>query len=318
MLIRPIHPSELNAFAAFSNQPERNEKFLAYLTQMWSEGYIRPEWCFVAEEAGAFIGRVVYWTLPSLDNFFEVDFLEVLWSANYLEVGTQLLQKSLALLHPPAHAVIQYALDTSYPISTSALSASAALRIELLEQLGFSLIRETCRFSFQAASTEIKPSERLVFRTLNEVGEDTFINTIMRVSSNSLDRILQQQMEELGALTTARERFQTLKAFKYKPTWWQLAYTQDGAVAGLIMPAENDGGPIIGYMGVIPEHRGQGYVNELLAQGTLTLKADGANRVRADADVNNAPMVSAFQRIGYRQFALRREYRLSRLENSMP
>ncbi|MDF5723365.1 MAG: hypothetical protein PUP91_23415 [Rhizonema sp. PD37] len=62
-----------------------------------------------------------------------------------------------------------------------------------------------------------------------------------------------------------------MKAFKYKPEWWQLAYTQDGSLVGLIMPVENDIGPTIGYIGVISEYRGQGYVNDLLAQGTLTL-----------------------------------------------
>ncbi len=91
-------------------------------------------------------------------------------------------------------------------------------------------------------------------------------------------------MAELGAQQYAHEHFQTLKAYKYKPTWWQLAYTQDGTIAGLIMSAQNDGGPIIEYIGVIPEYRGQGYVNDLLAQGTLNLLADDATRIRADAD----------------------------------
>ncbi|NMG11546.1 hypothetical protein DP117_33695 [Brasilonema sp. UFV-L1] len=77
------------------------------------------------------------------------------------------------------------------------------------------------------------------------------------------------------------------------------------------MPAENDGGPIIGYIGVVPEHRGKGYVNDLLQQGTLILKSNGAVRIRSDADTVNIPMVHAFQRAGYRQFASRREYWLS-------
>ena len=61
---------------------------------------------------------------------------------------------------------------------------------------------------------------------------------------------------------------------------------------------------------VISEYPRQGYVNDLLAQGTLTLKTDGAVSVRADTDINNTPIVSAFERAGYKQFASRREYRL--------
>lgn len=309
MLIRPIQREELKVFAAFSNQTERNQRFLAYLTKMWDEGYVRPEWCFVAEEAGAFIGRIVYWTLPSLDNFFEVDVLEVPWNANYLEVGTKLLLDSLAQMQLPAEAVIQYTLDTPYPMSTSGMSTFTEQRIEVIEKFGFSLLRETHRFEWQETQTQIALSQRLVFRTLEDVGEEAFINTIMRVSENSLDRILQQETEKLGLEQYAKEKFKTLKAFKYKSKWWQLAYTQSGSLVGLIMPVENDGGPIIGYIGVIPDYRGQGFVNDLLAQGTLTLKTDGAPRVRADTDINNTPMILAFQRAGYRQFASRHEFR---------
>ncbi len=303
MIIRPICQQELDLFTAFTDQSERNERFRAYLTQMWDEGYIRPEWCFVAEVAGAFIGRVIYWTLPSLDNLFEVDFLEVPWEADYLEVGTNLLRSSLALLLQK-NTVIQYVIDTPSPMSTF-----ADRRLEVMEQVGFEFARETRRFEW--LQTEIIPSQRLVFRSLDDVGEAVFVEAMMRVSENTLDRLLQQEIETLGLAESAIEQFQLLQAFKYKSTWWQLAYNQTGDLVGVIMPTENDGGAIIGYIGVVPEHRGNGYVNDLLAQGTVTLEADGACRVRADTDVNNAPMVSAFQRAGYHQFAGRREYRLN-------
>lgn len=112
MVIRPIRRDELAAFANFSNSADINEHFLAYLTNMCNSGYVCPEWCFVAEEAGAFIGRIVYWTLSSLSNFFIIDFLEVPWSANYLEVGTKLLRDSWAQLPVQDSATIQYQLDT--------------------------------------------------------------------------------------------------------------------------------------------------------------------------------------------------------------
>ncbi|BAZ16993.1 GCN5-related N-acetyltransferase [Calothrix sp. NIES-4071] len=306
MFIRPICSEELNVFAAFSDKPQTNERFLAYLTQMWNEGYIRPELCFVAEEAGEIIGRIVYWKLPSLNNFLEIDFLEISLSANYLEVGAELLVRSLEMLNLPANTIIQHTLDIPYPISTPFNSVAS---IELLEQFGFSLIRETCRFELQATTQEIMPSKRLLFRTLDDVGEDTFIDAIECVSSGSLDRTIKQEMEEMGAFEYADEYFKRMKALKYKSTWWQLAYTLDKALVGLVMPAENDGGAIIGYLGVVPEQRGYGYAKELLAQATQTLLSDGATRIRSDADVNNIPMVAAFGRAGYNQFALRKEYR---------
>ncbi|BAY49722.1 GCN5-related N-acetyltransferase [Scytonema sp. HK-05] len=303
MDIRPISREELEVFANFSEQAELNEHFLNYLRDMWDESYVRPEWCFVAEEAGEFFGRIVYWSLPSLGKPFICDFLELPWNANYLEVGTQLLQQTLTQLHLHDNDSMEYQLDIPSPSSRFLEE-----RIDLLENFGFSLKRETIRFEWKDTQTQITPSNRLTFRSLNEVGEDAFIHAMMQVSSQTRDRSILHEQATLGLEQEALERFHKSKAFKYKPTWWQLAYTQDGTLVGLIMPAENDGGPIIACIGVVPEHRGQGYVNDLLQQGTLTLKSNGAVRIRSDADVNNAAMVRAFQRAGYRQFVSRREY----------
>jgi RimJ/RimL family protein N-acetyltransferase len=76
----------------------------------------------------------------------------------------------------------------------------------------------------------------------------------------------------------------------------------------LVMPARNATSAVINFIGVVPEHRGKGYVDDLLAEGTATLHAAGAERVRADTDTRNLPMAAAFGRAGYAEFAKRREY----------
>ena len=96
----------------------------------------------------------------------------------------------------------------------------------------------------------------------------------------------------------------------YDPSWWQLAYAADGELVGLVMPSRNPTFAVIGYIGVVPEQRGHGYIDDLLAQATATLAASGASAIRADTDVANLPMAHAFQRAGYQQFATRREYML--------
>ena len=89
----------------------------------------------------------------------------------------------------------------------------------------------------------------------------------------------------------------------------ELAYDKpEGDLVGLIMPARNPTSPVIDYIGVVPERRGEGYVDDLLARGTATLLSAGAERIRADTDTANAPMADAFRRAGYAEFARRREY----------
>ena len=54
-------------------------------------------------------------------------------------------------------------------------------------------------------------------------------------------------------------------------------------------------------LGVVPEKRGQGYVNDLLAQGTQLLEHEGADPIKSTTAATNFPMANAFQRAHYGQ-----------------
>lgn len=101
---------------------------------------------------------------------------------------------------------------------------------------------------------------------------------------------------------------------EYDPAWWCLAYTQKRKLAGLIAPAHVPGHhptvAVIYYIGVVPQFRGHGYVNDLLAHGTASLFRAGFTTIRADTDVSNIPMANAFRRADYQQFATRHEFEI--------
>ena len=62
---------------------------------------------------------------------------------------------------------------------------------------------------------------------------------------------------------------------------------------------------MVGYLGVVPEHRGRGYVDDLLAEITRSHAERGVQRIVADTDAGNVSMARAFERAGYRNFAIR-------------
>jgi RimJ/RimL family protein N-acetyltransferase len=66
--------------------------------------------------------------------------------------------------------------------------------------------------------------------------------------------------------------------------------------------ARNDYNPIIRYLGVVPAHRGNGYIDDVLAEGTRILAAQNVPRIRAATDLGNTPMAGAFERAGYVNF----------------
>jgi RimJ/RimL family protein N-acetyltransferase len=49
-------------------------------------------------------------------------------------------------------------------------------------------------------------------------------------------------------------------------------------------------------------HRGNGYVDDILAEGTRILAGQDAPRIRASTDLGNTPMANAFERAGYVNF----------------
>jgi len=69
-----------------------------------------------------------------------------------------------------------------------------------------------------------------------------------------------------------------------------------------VIPAHNGYNPIIAYLGVVPAHRGHGYIHDVLAAGTSLLAAQDVPRIRAATDVGNAPMAAAFALAGYVTF----------------
>ncbi|MFD0576907.1 GNAT family N-acetyltransferase [Dactylosporangium darangshiense] len=78
-----------------------------------------------------------------------------------------------------------------------------------------------------------------------------------------------------------------------------MATLPNGEPVGFVFPARNDYGPIIAYIGVLPQHRGHGYIDDVLAEGTRVLAGQDAPRIRATTDVGNVPMARAFARAGY-------------------
>jgi RimJ/RimL family protein N-acetyltransferase len=228
-----------------------------------------------------------------------------------VSVGTRLLGDVLNEARRLGAKEIEHVLDVP-PVGPQ-FQHYPEKRVELLESLGFIFRRETGRFEWRGGEPSAEPG-RLTFRTLEEVGEDKFVDAMRRVSEGTLDREIREERERLGPQRAAREFFEDARRVKHDPAWWRLAYSRPEAeLVGLVMPAEPPAFLTIFYVGVVPEMRGRGYVDDLLAAGTATLleirRRDGNKKpLRADTDVANAPMAAAFERAGWARFATRREY----------
>ncbi|GGV07582.1 hypothetical protein GCM10010275_54770 [Streptomyces litmocidini] len=85
--------------------------------------------------------------------------------------------------------------------------------------------------------------------------------------------------------------------------WWRVAELPgSGEPVGSVVPARNDHHHVIAYLGVLPAHRGHGYVDDILAEGTRILASTGVPRIRAATDLGNVPMEASFARAGHGTF----------------
>lgn len=323
--VRAIRSDELNVFTqvpSVRDNPERHARLSAHLAQRWASGASCPGWCFVAEESGAIVGRVGYWTRPHVSpeiRFIDPLLFDLPWEGEYRRIGARMLRESLDALNRDGATGADLGVDS--PTDFAPLAARCV--DELLAGEGWALTRETLRFDWKAqamtarSGTAVGP-HRLTYRSMDDVGEETFVAAIRTVLDGTLDRPARREIERAGAHRKARGVLDGARAlvrgggWRADTDWWQLGYTPEAALAGLIMPAINASGDgVVWYIGVAPEQRGRRYVDDLLVRLVATLQQAGVGRIVADTDTENRPMARAFARTGWRRFATSATYEVS-------
>jgi RimJ/RimL family protein N-acetyltransferase len=288
--VRALQLDEIDRFCELG---EDSGTFKETLSELWTRKECCPEWCFVAEEDDRWIGRVAYWIFTSDPHELYMMGLELPWDGNYLRIGQELFAQSLVHMRERGAETLECRMYSGF-------TRFIDEHMEFFKRIRLPLIQEKWRFLWDREHKMPVRSERLWYRPLDDVGEDYFIEVVQRVMQGSLDRDDQAMVQAKGPEGAARHLFDILKELDDRPEWWRLSYDADDTVVGLIVPqrfSESEGA--INYIGVVPEQRGRGYVNDLLAEGTLTLHEDGVPSVIADVDDVNSPMANALIRAGY-------------------
>jgi ribosomal protein S18 acetylase RimI-like enzyme len=154
----------------------------------------------------------------------------------------------------------------------------------------------------------------LTFRPVdNAEATGVFAHAVRQCLAGSLDTADQHAIAAKGLDGVVRGYVWPNPVFAFDKAWWRLAYNAADELVGFTQPVifregERDDGLQEGslhFIGVLPAHRGKGYIDELLAEATTTLHGVGVWRIYCDTDQHNTPMISAFERAGYRRGKLR-------------
>ncbi|MCT9093435.1 GNAT family N-acetyltransferase [Streptomyces sp. ASQP_92] len=295
---RPLAgPEELGLFQQLSYVLDHE------LADDLASGRRLPEWMWVALREDRVVARAAWWAgkkgeAPQSLDFFDVD--DALPAVERHEIGLRLLETATAAVVPAGAQRPEYGrfLPGDWredPVAREVVET----RLNIMAASGATPLVERLRLEWRPGTPLPEASTRLTFRPAED--REELISLMALVAEGSLDEHTRDELRTMSPRASAElmyreefERYTTPRA------WWRIAELKDGGEpVGFVIPARNDYNPIISYIGVLPAHRGHGYIDDILAEGTRILAEQDVPRIRAATDVPNVPMAKAFARAGY-------------------
>jgi hypothetical protein len=300
LTMRPISGRE--ELALFSRLPYLLNEELA---DDLAAGSRRPEWMWVALRGDRLAARVAWWSRPGNDAPQMLDIVDIddgAAEADRVDVGARLLRAAMTSglangSRPPEYSRF---VPPDWRENEAARHVVED-RMAVLERTGARLFVERLRLEWSAESPVPEAGGRLVFRPVRDAEE--LIGMMASVLDGTLDAHGRADLTRMSAHEAAARQYERELARYTSPRdWWRIAALPDGRPVGFVIPAHNGYNPIIAYIAVVPAHRGNGYIDDILAEGTRILAAQDVPRIRASTDLGNVPMANAFRRAEYVNF----------------
>jgi RimJ/RimL family protein N-acetyltransferase len=303
LIFRPITgPEEIDLFNALPGPYNDG------LAEDLRNGHCKARWLWVALRDGQVVARVGWWSRtgarPEVLETLDID--DSCDDPVRIHVGEQLLRAAMAALFPAGTRAPEYVLQ---PVPADWRDDSKAGRrfrdrIEVVRRTGGRVFVERLRYRWTSDVALPAPRGRLTFRPVS--GDEEAIAILADILPGTLDAYSQAETARSSIEDYARTQYyEELLAYPSPRDWWRIGIRENGEPVGMVVPARSPNGFVIAYIGVAEGHRGHGFVDELLNEGTRLLAAQGAERVTADTDLGNVPMARAFEHAGYDNFARR-------------
>ncbi|MFI1436949.1 GNAT family N-acetyltransferase [Streptomyces lydicus] len=265
----------------------------------------RPEWMWVALRGDRLLARAAWWSRPGGDAPLILDVLDIDDSASdpdRVDTGVRLLHTAVAATLSKGSRLPEYSRFVPPDWRENAVTRQVVEdRMAVLERTGARLFVERLRLEWRPESPVPEHSRRLVFRPVHDAKE--LVALMASVLDGTLDAHGRDDLTRMSVREAALKHYEDELARYTSPRdWWRIATLPRGEPVGFVIPAHNGYNPIIAYIAVLPTHRGNGYIDDLLAEGTRVLAEQDVPRIRASTDLGNVPMANAFHRAGYANF----------------
>lgn len=295
--VRALIAADIPGAVVTTTKPER---FDAMITS----GEYRPAWIRVAvNDGGDLIAAAVFWGFPQGLHSLALDALVAVSGIDEpAPMWAELIRSEIGARVDAEPMEYHVFLPGTWR-GDEAIETALAPRLAAAADAGLIDLLERFRYEWTADMGAPARSARLELRP--EPDDAAWVKMFAAVADGTLDVTTKDEVRRLGVLGYAEAELSMYAAMPGDRSWWRFAYDKHGELVGFAMPSRNNGGPVVGYLGVLPGHRGHGYADDLLAEITADLAAYGAERIVADTDATNLPMAAAFDRAGYHRFGIR-------------
>lgn len=310
LTIRPLRAGEFPLFHDYVSPPAEGvgERPRSFDEEVEAGGY-RPEWTWIAFRGGDVIARAAFWGPADSPHPWSLDRFDPGVGPDRIEAGTALLRAAYQQLVPPDYSAPPHP-DGGRPDyhlflpadwrDRPAAYAAATDRITAAERAGLRFFVERLNLRWTPADGLPPRSPRLRFTAVTD--DEPLIDALERISVDALDAHDQQDVARHGRRRAAEQNLEGGAGMPGGPgrDWWRLAYHPDGDLVGVVMPTRNPNSATIWYVGVVPEHRGHRYSDDLVTEALHIFTEVGEPMVNDATDAGNAPMAASFARVGYR------------------
>lgn len=302
MKIRSTVEADLDAIHTLITEQSLNTVTRDRWDEFLVSGAYRYDWSWAVEDDGKIIALSIWWGMEQYDHPFSIDGLYAVPGVDRVAVWADLIRHALATFPAEAEQPEYHIFLPNGWRDQPDVVAELEPRLEAAAAAGLSGLTERLRYEWTPSDGLPTRSTRLRFEPADD---EAFLDVFRRVIEGSLDAATTRAVARIGVEGSAKEDLEVYKSMPGERSWWRLAYNAADELIGFAMPSANNGGPVVGYVGVLPEHRGNGYSDDLLAEITHILVETGAERIGADTDLTNKPMAATFERLGYRNHAVR-------------
>jgi GNAT superfamily N-acetyltransferase len=287
---RPIGPDEVDLFLSFADASPLGIKPPPAAYRDGLDRWYRPDWSWVALRDGAVVARVAFSGPLDQPRPFAMGSLEIGTGPDRVGTGLGLVRAAFAAYGPVSWRQFVPVGWSGDPV----LAAAVADRVAVATGVGLEFLVERLDLRWPGGPVPARRG-RLSFRPVPD--RDALLPVVAGTVTGTLDATMRADVAARGLDAAVRSFVDQLAE---PVSLWRLGYLDDECV-GVVAPGNGPFGPDIGYVGVLPAHRGHGYADELLTEGTrLLVEAEvDVDDIAAMTDIGNGPMAAAFARCGW-------------------